>query len=330
MISESRRILCKALGLSPLWASAMASGADKKLRVAILLAGFESVYVDPGESFVAGLRELGYVEGKNLTVDRRYGNLRGDELPAIARELVALRPDVIVTGCTGSTRAAMQATQQIPIVMASVADPVGQGFVQSLRRPGNNVTGRSSQSRDLVPKLLELLHSAVPAARRIAVFVNTINTAHEALWSDVGAAARLLGVTPVRAEVRGPAGLDAALDGLKQITADGLLVLPDDPMTFNLRQRLINAANQRGLPTMYGSREFVAEGGFMSYGESFQDSYRQVGAYVDKLARGLFKAADLPIEQPTRFQLVVNLKTAATLGITLPRTILLRADELIR
>ena len=330
MIMESRRNLCKALALSPLWAPATASAADKKLRVAILLSGFESVYVDPGESFVAGLRELGYVEGRNLIVDRRYANLRGDQMPGIAREMVALRPDVIVTGCTGSTRAAMQATQQIPIVMASVADPVGQGFAQSLRRPGYNVTGRSSQSRDLVPKLLELLHSAVPAAKRIAVFVNTINTAHEALWSDVEAAAKLLGIAVVRAEVRGPAGLDAALDGLKQISASGLLVLPDDPMTFNLRQGLINAANQRGMPTMYGSREFVAEGGFMSYGESFREGYRQVGAYVDKLARGLFKAADLPIEQPTHFQLVVNLKTAAMLGIALPRTMLLRADELIR
>ena len=329
MISESRRTFCKALGLPALWAAGVASAADKNLRVAIVFSGFEPIYAAPGESFIAGLREAGYVEGKNLTVDRRYAHVRGDQLPAIAREVASLRPDVIVTGCTSSTRAAMQATQQIPIVMASVSDPVGQGFVRTLAQPGTNVTGRSSQSRELMPKMLELLHAAVPRATRIAVFIDTVNTAHEALWSDVQAAARPLGITVVRAEVRGIAYLDSALNGLKKITAGGLLVLPDDPLTFNLRRRVIDAANERGMPALYGAREFVAEGGFMSYGESFPDSYRQVGAYVDKLARGA-KAAELPIEQPTRFQLVINLKTASMLGITLPGTLLLRADELIR
>lgn len=329
MISESRRTFCKALGLPALWAAGVASAADKNLRVAIVFSGFEPIYAAPGESFIAGLREAGYVEGKNLTVDRRYAHVRGDQLPAIAREVASLRPDVIVTGCTSSTRAAMQATQQIPIVMASVSDPVGQGFVRTLAQPGTNVTGRSSQSRELMPKMLELLHAAVPRATRIAVFIDTVNTAHEALWSDVQAAARPLGITVVRAEVRGIADLDSALNGLKKITAGGLLVLPDDPLTFNLRRRVIDSANERGMPALYGAREFVAEGGFMSYGENFPDSYRQVGTYVDKLARGA-KAAELPIEQPTRFQLVINLKTASMLGITPPRTLLLRADELIR
>ncbi len=330
MISTSRRTLCKALGLSALWTTAgITSAADKNLRVAILLSGFESYYIDLGESLIAGLRELGYVEGKNLTLDRRYAQLRGDRMLPIARELVGLRPDVIITACTGSTRAVMQVTQQIPVVMVSVADPVGQGFVQNLARPGTNVTGRSSQSRELMPKMLELLHAAVPRAKRIAVLVNTINTAHEALWSDVELAERPSGVTPVRIEVRGPAGLDATLDDLKKISADGLLVLPDDPMTFNLRRRVIDATNQRGWPVLYGHREFVADGGFMSYGESFLDSYRRVAAYIDKLARGA-KATELPIEQPTRFQLAVNLKTARMLGVTPPKTLLLRADEVIR
>jgi putative ABC transport system substrate-binding protein len=223
----------------------------------------------------------------------------------------------------------MQATQNIPILMVNVADPVGQGFVRTLAQPGTNVTGRSSQSRELMPKMLELLHAAVPKAKRIAVLINTTNTAHEALWSDVEAAALPLRITPVRADVRGPADLNAALDRLKKISADGLIVLPDDPMTFNLRQRIIDAVNQLRMPTLYGPREFVLEGGFMSYGESFPDSYRRVGTYVDKLARGA-KAAELPIEQPTRFQLVINLKTASMLGITPPKTLLLRADETIR
>ncbi len=330
MISKSRRTLCSALGLSALWAVAgVAAAADKNLRVAILLSGFEPYYVSHNEAFIAGLRELGYVEGKNLTIDRRYARLRGNQMPALARELVGLRPDVIVTACTGSTRAVMRATQQIPIVMVSVADPVGQGFVHNLAQPGNNVTGRSSQSRDLMPKMLELLHAAVPKATRIAVLVNTFNTAHEALWSDMQAAARPLGITPVRAEVNGPDGLDAMLDDLKQIAAGGLLVLADDPMTYNLRRQVIDAANQRKLPVLYGHREFVTDGGFMSYGESFQDSYRRVGTYVDKLARGA-NPAQLPIEQPTRFQLVINLKTASLIGITPPKSLLLRADELIR
>jgi len=293
------------------------------------MSGFEPYYADLGVSLLAGLREFGFVEGKNLTVDRRYAELRGDQMLPIARELAALRPDLIITACTGSTRAAMQTSQQIPIVMVSVADPVGQGFVHQLARPGTNVTGRSSQSRELMPKMLELLHAALPGATRIAVLVNTINTAHEALWSDVEAAARPLGLTPVRTDVRGPADLDAALARMGKITADGLLVLPDDPMTFNLRRRLIEAVNRRRWPALYGHREFVVEGGFMSYGESFKDSYRRVAAYVDKLARGA-KAAELPIEQPTRFQLVVNMQTAGLLGLSPPRPLLLRADELIR
>jgi putative ABC transport system substrate-binding protein len=330
MISTSRRTLCKALSLPALWTVAkIAAASEKNLRVAILLSGFETHYVGLGASLIASLRELGYVEGKNLTVDRRYAQLRGDQMLSIARELMGLRPDIFITACTGSTRAAMQVTQQIPIVMVSVADPVGQGFVRNLAQPGTNVTGRSSQSRELMPKMLELLHSAVPGATRIAVFVNTINTAHEALWSDAEAAAHSLGITLVRADARGPADLDAALTRLSKVSAGGLLVLPDDPMTFNLRRRMIDAANERRIPALYGHREFVAEGGFMSYGESFQDSYRRVGTYVDKLARGA-RAAELPIELPTHFKLVVNMKTAQMLGVIPPRTLLLRADEVIR
>jgi putative ABC transport system substrate-binding protein len=236
---------------------------------------------------------------------------------------------MLITGCTGSTRAAMQATTEIPIVMASVADPVGQGFVRNLAQPATNVTGRSSQSRELVPKMLELLRSGVPGVSRVAVFVNTLNTVHEALWQDTVAAAASARITPLRVDVHGPSGLAAALDVLRQVSAGALLVLPDDPMTFNLRQQVIATANQRKLPALYSMREFVSEGGFMSYGESYPDSYRRLGPYVDKLARGA-KASELPIEQPTRFQLAVNLKTASLLGLTPSRSLLLRADQLIR
>jgi putative ABC transport system substrate-binding protein len=325
----TRRTLLQALALSPSWASFAARAGDRKLRVAILLSGFEPNYLEPGEALLAGLRELGYVEGRNLTVDRRYARLRGDQMLPIARELVALHPDLLITGCTGSTRAAMQATSEIPIVMASVADPVGQGFVRNLAQPATNVTGRSSQSRELVPKMLELLRAGVPSVSRVAVFVNTLNTVHESLWSDTVAAAMVAAITPVRVDVRGPADLEPALQRLNKVSAGALLVLPDDPMTFNLRRRVIDTANQRKLPALYSMREFVAQGGFMSYGESYPDSYRRLGSYVDKLARGA-KAAELPIEQPTRFQLAVNMKTATLLGLKPSRALLMRADELIR
>jgi putative ABC transport system substrate-binding protein len=329
MISLSRRRLCKALGLPALFAAGLATAIDKNLRVAFLFSGYETIYAGLVDSLIARLRELGYVEGRNLTIERRYTQFRRDQMPLAARELVGLRPDAIITACAGSTRTAMQVTQTIPIVMANVADPVGQGFVHTLAQPGTNVTGRSSQSRELMPKMLELLHTAVAGVTRIAVFVNTMNTAHEALWSDAQAAARPLGITPVRVDAHGPADLDAALAQLSKVSAGGLLVLPDDPMTYNFRQRIIAAANLLRLPALYGLREFVAEGGFMSYGENFPESYRSIGAYLDKLARGA-RASELPIEQPTRFQLVINLKTAHMLGITPPRTLLLRADELIR
>jgi putative ABC transport system substrate-binding protein len=330
MTSATRRSLFKALALSASWPAAAAMPpADRNLRIAILFSGYEAIYAGDVESLISGLHELGYVHGKNLVVDSRYTHFGAGMMPPTARELVGLGPDIIITACAGSTRAAMQATKNIPIVMVNVADPVGQGFVQTLAQPGTNVTGRSSQSRALMPKMVELLHTAVPKARRMAVLINTANTAHETLWSDLQDAAIALRITPVRVDVHGPADLEAALDRLKKIDADGLVVLPDDPMTFNHRRRIIDAANQRGLPTLYGPREFVAEGGFLSYGESFPDSYRRVGAYVDKIARGA-KAADLPIEQPTRFQLVINMRTASMLGVTPSRSLLLRADETIR
>jgi putative ABC transport system substrate-binding protein len=330
MISLSRRRLCKALGLPALVAAGFSPAADKNLRIAFLFSGYETIYGGLVNSLIARLRELGYVEGRNLTIDRRYTQFDRDRMPPTAREVVSLRPDAIITACSASTRAAMQATKNIPIVMANVADPVGQGFVQTLAQPGTNVTGRSSQSRELMPKMLELLHAALPSANRIAVFVTaTGNNAHETLWSGAETAMRALGITPVRADVRGAADIDAALLRLKNISADGLLVLPDDPMTYNFRQRIIATVNELRLPAIYGLREFVVEGGFMSYGENFPESFRSIVTYLDKIARGS-KATELPIEQPMRFQLVINLKTAHMLGITPPRTLLLRADELIR
>jgi len=308
--------------------SVVAAGAeqsDRLVRIGLLLSGYPQNYVHVERSFLAGLRDIGYTEGRNLVVERRYAHLNPDSMRNAAAELAELKLDAIVTGCTGSTRAVQRATGSTPIVMASVADPVGQGFVKSLAQSGTNVTGRSSQSRELLPKMLELFTKAVPSARTIAVLVNVLNTVHETLWTDAVAAAPSLDIKLVRVDVRGPAGLDAALETLAATRADALVVLPDDPMSHNLRERIVGFANMRGLPTLFGFREFVETGGLMSYGEKFADTYRYTAPYVDKVVRGA-KPAELPIEQPTRFELVLNLKTAAALGITFPRQLVLRAD----
>lgn len=334
MFALSRRRITQALSAAVLVAVAGIATADtgspgKSIRVGLLLSGFESTYPLAERAFLEGMREIGYVEGKNFVLERRYAHLQPQRMATVAKELVDLNLDAIVTACTGSTRAVQRATARAPIVMASVADPVGQGFVRALARSGTNVTGRSSQSRELVPKMLELVHAAVPTAQTIAVFVNTLNTAHEPLWQDAVAAAPAQGVRLVRVEVRGPADLDAALDTLATLRVDALVVLPDDPMTHNLRGRLVAVANLRRLPAIFGMREFVADGGLMSYGESFADTYRHAAAHVGKVVRGA-NPAELPIEQPTQFELVINMKTAAALGLAVPKVLLLRADETIR
>lgn len=327
-----RMVLALGLAIALSWIGIVSTAAeplDRTIRVGLLLSGFSPNYVHVERAFLTGMRVIGYVEGTNLVVERRYAHLEPDRMRSAAAELAEMKLDAIVTGCTGSTRAVQRATESTPIVMASVADPVGQGFVKSLAQPGTNVTGRSSQSRALLPKMLELFTTAVPGARRIAVLVNVLNTVHETLWADAVAAAAPLGINLLRVDVRGPAGLDAALATLAASHADALLVLPDDPMSHNLRTRIVAFANMHGLPTFFGFREFIEAGGLMSYGEKFADTYRHTAAYVDKVVRGT-KPAELPIEQPTRFELVINLETAAALGITFPRSLLLRADATIK
>ncbi len=335
MSLRTHRRLFIAIGLATSLSGLTASPAmaaqppERTVRVGLLLSGFAPSYVAVERAFLAGMRDVGLIEGSNLVVERRYAQLSPDRMRHAATELADLKLDAIVTGCTGSTRAVQRATAMTPIVMASVADPVGQGFVKSLSQPGTNVTGRSSQSRDLLPKMLELFVSAVPTARQIAVLVNVNNTVHEALWSDAQRAAAAAGIHLLRIDVRGPPDLDGALDKLAASTADALFVLPDDPMSHNLRARIVEFANGRRLPTFFGFREFVEAGGLMSYGEKFADTYRHTASYVDRIVRGA-RPGEMPIEQPTHFELVVNLDTAAALGIALPRPLLLRADATIR
>jgi putative tryptophan/tyrosine transport system substrate-binding protein len=231
-------------GASP----AFSQQSSKPVRVGVLMSGFEPFYAAHDRGLVAGLRDHGYIEGKNLIIERRYGHLDRKRYSVLAQELAGMNLDAIVTVCTGTTLAAKGATNSTPIVMLSVPDPVGQGLAASLARPGANVTGRSSQHFDLVPKILQLFHEAVPKTGRIAVLVNTPNPLHQEAWAEALAAAQSLNVDLMRIEMQGAEGLGAALESVAKSNANALFVLPDDPPTFNLRRRIIAFARERALP----------------------------------------------------------------------------------
>ncbi len=326
----SKRIaLGLAVPLIGLALSAHPQSPAKTIRVGVLLSGSAPQWSHFENELVAGLRDRGYVEGRNLVVVRRYGELRLDRIKGSAAELAGMQLDAIVTSCTNTTRAVMGAAGGTPIVMAGVADPVGVGLVQSLARPGANLTGVSGQLIDVEPKRVELLRGLLPAGSRIGVLMNSTNPLHEAHWRRADDAARSMNLTAVRIEARGSAGLDAALDDLARAGVRGLLVLSDDPMNIEFRDRIAAAATRLRLPSVGSSRVYAEDGGLMSYGGDTAEGFRQSAAYVVKIANGA-NPAGLPIEQPTQFPLVINLKTAAVLGITIPRELLLRADEVIR
>jgi putative ABC transport system substrate-binding protein len=277
-----------------------------------------------------GLRRLGWVEGRNLTVDRRGAGGEQERLPALAAELVALKPDLIVAVAPQPTRAAKDAAGTIPIVMVAVADPVGVGLVQSLARPGGTITGFTT----LVPggfgsKQLELLTQALPGVTRIAALVNPKNDVAMKLFpTDVPPAAARLGVQLQVVEVSSPIQLERAIDAAVRERAEGLLVY-GDPMFHNPPRRLPDLAARAGLPTIFLVREVTQAGGLMSYGPDFEDMFRRAASYVDRILKGAIPG-DLPIEQPTKFELVINLKTATALGRTIPPSLLQRADEVIQ
>src|SRR6266478_2870808 len=307
---------------------AFSQQSSKPIRVGVLMSGFEPLYAAQLRGLVSGFRDHGYIEGKNLIIERRYGHLDAKRYSVLAQELVGMKLDAIVTVCTGTTRAAKGATNSTPIVMLSVPDPVGQGLAASLAHPGTNVTGRSSQHFELVPKILQVFREAMTNADRIAVLVNAPNPFHEEAWTEALAAAQSLNVDLIRIEMQGAEGLDAALGSVSKSNANALFVLPDDPPTYNLRSRIIAFARERALPLLAPYREVVEDGALISYGESFEDAAQGVVLYLDKIARGA-NPAELPIMQPTRFELTVNQKVAKELGITIPDSVLLRADRMI-
>ena len=277
-------------------------------------------------AFVQRLRELGRIEGRNVAIEYRWAEGRTERLSEFAAEFVRLKVDVIVTSATPPVVAAKQATSVIPIVFAAVGDPVGTGLVTSLARPGGNVTGLSLQATDLAGKRLELLREVVPDLRRLAVMANVSAPPAVLEMAEVQTTARALGLEVVASEIRRPEDIAPAFESFKG-RAEALYVC-NDPLVTTNRIRINTLALGMGLPTMYNVREFVGAGGLMSYGPNFLDLYRRAADFVDKILRGA-KPAEIPVEQPTKFDLVINLTTAKALGLTIPEAFLLRADEVI-
>ena len=277
------------------------------------------------DAFLVGLREIGWVEGKNIFIEYRWAEGRQERLLALAAELVRLKVDVILAGPTSAAVAAKNATNTIPIVTTSAGDP-GVGLVASLARPGGNVTGLSfGVEMATFGKGLELLKEAVPKVRRVAVLSNPANPAHALAIREV--AARSVGVQLQLLEARGPNEIDRAFAAMAQERAGALLVLADSTFGFH-RTRLRDLAAKGRLPAMYGLREHPEIGGLMSYGADNRDNFRRAATYVDKILKGA-KPAELPVEQPTKFEFVINLKTARALGLTIPPSLLQRADQVI-
>jgi putative ABC transport system substrate-binding protein len=321
-------ILTIGLLAAPLAARAQQAGKVPRI-------GFLSLNLAPNrhlhKAFRQGLRDLGYVEGGNIVIEHRDAGGKVEGLPALAAELVALKVDVIVTGGgTASALAAKQATTTIPIVFASAPDPVGDGLVASLARPGGNVTGLSNLNSELVGKCLEQLKQAVPGVGRVAVlwqpgFMDKRTDKDMLKAADV--AARALRVRLQVVGARGPADIEGAFSEITRARADALTVL-SSAMLFTERRRLVDLAAKNRLPVAYAQREFVEAGGLMAYGPNLADLFRRAASYVDKILKGA-KPADLPVEQATKFELVINLKTAKALGLTIPPSLLLRADQVI-
>jgi putative ABC transport system substrate-binding protein len=308
--------------------AAEAQQAAKAPRIGYL--GSKVASAENHAAFLQGLRDLGYVEGRNVVIE--YRDLMGkyDRLPGLAADLVALKVDVIVVTSTPSTLAAKQATKTIPIVFTWAADPVGSGLVTSLARPGGNVTGLSLLAPELVAKRLELLKQVVPGARRIAALWHPGDYGEgveKEMLREADAAARALGMRLQVVEARGPEDFDRAFSDMTRARADAVTVQSTN-IFFIERTRLADVAAKHRLPAIFLVRDFVQAGGLMSYGANVADLHRRAATYVDKILKGA-KPGDLPVEQPTKFELVINLKTAKAIGLTIPPSVLARADQVI-
>ena len=316
-VAIGRRELIAALGSAAAWPLAARAQQPGKLPTIGFLGATPSVESQRVAAFVQRLRELAWIDGRNLAIEYRWAEGRNERYAEIAAEFVRLKVDVIVTVATPATLAAKQATAVIPIVFARLSDPVGTGLVASLARPGGNVTGLANQISDTVGKKLEFLREVVPGLRRLAIMANVGNPASVLEMGEAQATARTLGLEVTTSEIRRAEDIAPAFEALKD-RADALYLGPDPLMNTNRTRINILAVGAR-LPTMHGAREYVEAGGLMSYGPNLPGLFRRAADFVDKILRGA-KPTDIPVEQPTKFDLVINLTTAKALGLKVPAT----------
>jgi putative ABC transport system substrate-binding protein len=320
-------ILCAVILLA-VAVVAQAQQPTKVPRIGFLTAPSPSVQADRTEAFRQGLRELGYVEGKNIVIEWRYAEGKLDRLPALAAELVRLKVDVIVSGGLGGTRSANEATNTIPIVMTQDPDPVGNGFVVSLAHPGGNITGLSLLAPELSGKQLELLKEVLPKVSRVAILGTSISSSTAQALRETELAAGALALKLQYLDVRDPKDIEAAFRAASKERTDALLML-GGPVLASQRTQIIDLALKSRLPTIYRTRSDVEAGGLMAYGANGIDLSRRAATYVDKILKGA-KPANLPVEQPKKFELIINLKTAKQIGVTIPQSMLYRADKVIK
>ncbi|MEO8754041.1 MAG: ABC transporter substrate-binding protein [Casimicrobiaceae bacterium] len=326
----NRRTFVRTLGGGLVAASLAvhAQPAKKVYRIGFLEAGAASVNEHFLRAFESGLREFGYVEGTNLVIDARWAEGRADRFPELLAELAARDPDVIVVASTLGAVAARKTVASIPVVFVGAADPIEKGLVASLARPGGNMTGLSRVFGDgLIGKALQLFKEIVPAASRIAVLWNAAGEVEPRL-KEAQTAVRALGMTPLPIEVRGPSDLDGAFTRMRRQNADAVMVVTD-PLTLRYRETIVKLAAAYRIPAVYEFAEFARAGGLVAYSASVPALFARAAVYVDKILKGA-KPAELSVEQPTKFELVINMKTARALGLTVPQSLLLRADEVIQ
>ena len=280
------------------------------------------------ESFRNGLRQLGHIEGKNIIIEYRYADGKSANLPALAAELVHLKVDVIVTAGASATGPAKAATATVPIVMAQDGDPVETGVVASLARPGGNVTGLSTLAPEIAGKRLELLKEIVPKLSRVAIFEISSNPGNALALKEIGLAAKVLGLKLQTLDILGPQDIDSAFQAAGKERADAVLVLVS-AVSLSQRPQILDLAVKNRLPVMFPQNEYVEDGGLMSYAPNYADLFRRAANYVDKILKGT-KPADLPVEQPMKFEFLVNLKAAKQIGLTIPPNVLARADRVIK
>ncbi|MGH6642085.1 MAG: ABC transporter substrate-binding protein [Bradyrhizobium sp.] len=323
-----RDFIVLVAGGAALWSRPVHGQQPQKMpRIGVLLPGTPPSFSLRASAFLDGLREHGLVEGKTIAIEWKWGQDRVDTLSGLAAELVRSNVEVIVTGGTSAAKALKDATRTIPIVMAIIGDPIAAGLVSNLARPGGNLTGFSIVAPELGGKRLELLREIVPKVSAVAVLLNSRNPQSQIELKEMRTAADAMGLLLHPTEVSTEDGLEEAFAAASKAAVQALVVLTD-PILFSQRKRIVELANRNRLPAMYFFQGFADEGGLMSYGPSDTDLFRRAAAYVDRILKGA-KPADLPIEQPTKFDLFVNLKAANTLGISIPESFLLRADKVI-